>query len=43
MAVGRSNGKATMFLTIDGDVPEDVVKKVGEKVGVEEIHYVKLE
>jgi len=43
MAVGRSNGKATMFLTIDGDVPEDVVKKVGQKVGVEEIHYIRLE
>jgi len=42
MAVGRAHGKATMFLTIDQDVPEDVLKAVGAKVNVEEIKYVKL-
>ena len=43
MAVGRSSGNAMMFLTIDQDVPAEVVKKVGDKVGVEEISYIKLE
>ena len=43
MAVGRANGKAAMLLTIDQDVPEEVVKKIGEKVGVEEIKYIRLE
>lgn len=42
MAVGRNAGKATMFLTIDQDVPENVVKALGEKVGVEEIKYIQL-
>ncbi|MBO5547378.1 MAG: ACT domain-containing protein, partial [Candidatus Methanomethylophilaceae archaeon] len=42
MAVGRNAGKATMFLTIDQDVPENVVKALGEKVGVEEIKYIEL-
>ena len=43
MAVGRSDGKATMFLTVDQDVPADVIKKIGDKVGVEEISYIKTE
>jgi len=43
MAVGRNAGLATMFLTIDQDVPEDLIKKIGDKVGVEEIKYIKLE
>ncbi len=42
MAVGRANGKAVMFLTIDQDVPEDVVAKIRDKAGVEKIKYIRL-
>ena len=43
MAVGRSDGKATMFLTVDQDVPASVMKSIADKVGVEEISYIKIE
>jgi len=43
MAVGRANGKATMFLTVDQDVPDKVIKEVEAAVGTEEINYIRLE
>ena len=44
MAVGRAKGKATMFLTIDKDVPENVLNAIASKVtDVEEIKYIKIE
>ena len=44
MAVGRAKGKATMFLTIDKDVPENILNAIASKVtDVEEIKYIKIE
>jgi D-3-phosphoglycerate dehydrogenase len=44
MAVGRAAGKATMFLSIDQDVPEEVLKGIAAKVPeAEEIKYIKIE
>ena len=44
MAVGRYNGKATMLLTVDQDVPEEVLSAINSKVPeVEEIKYIGLE
>ncbi len=44
MAVGRSKGKATMFLTIDQDVPAEVIKTLEGKIPeMEEIDYIKIE
>ena len=43
MAVGRGNGNAMMFLTIDNDVSEDVIKALEAKIGTEEVVYIRLE
>ncbi len=42
MAVGRAHGKATMFLTIDQDVPDEVINKIETKVGAEEAKYIRI-
>ena len=43
MAVGRANGKATMFLTIDQDVPEQVLADIKSKVtDCEDVKYLKV-
>ena len=43
MAVGRANGMATMFLTVDQDAPAEVLDKIADKLGVEAISYIKIE
>jgi D-3-phosphoglycerate dehydrogenase len=43
MAVGRGNGKAMMFLTIDQDVSDVVLKDLASKIGTEEVVYIRLE
>jgi D-3-phosphoglycerate dehydrogenase len=43
MAVGRGNGKAMMFLTIDQDVSDAVLKDLASKIGTEEVVYIRLE
>jgi len=43
MAVGRFNGKATMFLTVDQDVPDQVIADLKSKVAdCEEVKYLKI-
>ncbi len=42
MSVGRMDGKAMMVLTVDQDVPADVVKAIGDKVKAEDISYLNL-
>jgi D-3-phosphoglycerate dehydrogenase len=43
MAVGRGNGKAMMFLTVDQDVSPEVLKSLASKIGTEEVIYITLE
>ncbi len=43
MAVGRGNGKAMMFLTIDQDVSPEILKSLASKIGTEEVIYIRLE
>ncbi|MFT0898768.1 phosphoglycerate dehydrogenase [Candidatus Methanoprimaticola sp. MG2] len=42
MTVGRSGKCAMMFLTVDSNIPEDVVAKVAEAVGTEDVKFLDL-
>ncbi len=42
MTVGRDGGRAMMFLTLDGNVPEEIVAKVAEAVGTDDVKFLDL-
>lgn len=42
MSVGRSDDRALMFLTVDQNIPEDIVAKVAKDVGTDDIKFIDL-
>ena len=42
MSVGRSGDRALMFLTVDQNIPEDIVEKVARDVGTDDIKFIDL-
>ena len=42
MSVGRDGPFALMFLTVDQNIPEDIVKKISEAVGTDRIRFIDL-
>ena len=42
MTVGRDGGRALMFLTVDQNIPEDIVDKVAKDVGTDDIKFLDL-
>ena len=42
MSVGRSGDRALMFLTVDQNIPEEIVAKVAKDVGTDDIKFLDL-
>ena len=42
MSVGRDGPNALMFLTVDQNIPEDIVKKIAEAVGTDRVKFIDL-
>ncbi len=42
MSVGRKDDHALMFLTVDQNIPEDIVAKIASEVGSEDIKFIDL-
>ena len=42
MTVGRDGGRALMFLTVDQNIPEEIVAKVAKDVGTDDIKFLDL-
>ncbi|MDO5852783.1 MAG: phosphoglycerate dehydrogenase [Thermoplasmata archaeon] len=42
MTVGRTDGRAMMFLTVDGNIPEDTVSEIASAVGTDDAKFLDL-